>query len=378
MSTPSRLNIIGFGVLFVASAVLSIYALVRPRDGAAQSSEPAVSAAQVDAVERAAETPQETTAPVPPPVPTLPVVAQQTPPDPAAGVVVAALDGLGGWASQGFSNSDPRFAQVADAVRGHLPVAIDHWRASRGDSYVDEAMARAILLAIRAEDRDVVLDALVDAPWLVAAVEPQGWAAVAHESLRRRLADEDQRLPQPAIDWAMACASAAGPADHALLARVLMRLPFDSDQQRLVERMRKMPGCDWQAAVQQAWDGRSTDGSPEAHVRLALLAAQNGSRDALITIGAMVAKERWAREQAQAWLATQPATGGVQRPPEWFAQRRDQLLFRDGAWVLGEVVPAAAPVVREAQSRLPAPLPDPPILPLLQRYEPGSTVLPRP
>lgn len=369
MPGMSRVNSIGFAVLGAASLGLCAYALLRPTAApmALPPQEPTPAGADVEGPSASVST-----VPLPAAPPSSPAAvsslrqqaAAPAAPPPVPAALVAALESLRGWAGNGFNNADPRFGPVADAVRGQVPDALRHWRASQGDGYADEAMARAIVLALDVGDRDTVIAALDEAPWLARTLVERGWAAAAHDAVRVRLADGDRRLPPYALDWALALAESATAADHPVLARVLSRLGSDGDQAALAERMRALPGCDWADTVRRAWALRAASpiGAGDGNRRWTALAAQAGVEEAFLALGVAVNSER---ARLRTWLLAQPAVGGREPDEAWFAAARGRLSFVDGSWRLrsAEAPAPAAPVARTPGVRRPLPPPkaDPPV-----------------
>ncbi len=281
--------------------------------------------------------------------------------DPEDTAACAALDGTALWAGKGFSDQDPRFSMIAGSVRGHLPAALAHWRAAQGPGYADEAMTRVILVSVQTADRDLVIAALPEAPFLISTLSQFGWTSAAHEVVRARLADEDQPLPSPDVVWAFALTESAEPTDHALLARVLNRLASGESQTVLVKRLRKLPGFDWTTAVRDAWGARGTGDYADRQFGFAVTAAQVGVRDAFAALGDVQAARRsdkaWT-SSVHAWLLTQPALGGELQPSSWYREIRDRLDWRDGAWHL---LNAAAPPQPAAITFVDPIVPDPPV-----------------
>ncbi len=275
-----------------------------------------------------------------------------------------AMDGTMSWAKDGFNHNDPRLRTLADALRGHLGAALDHWRDSRDPtSYADEAMERAILLAIQAEDHELVIPALTEAPFLAECLIPRGWAVKARPVVRAMLANEEQRLPQPAVVLACALAEAVQPEDVPVLVQVLKRLNSGADQAMLAERMKSIPGCDWQHAVREAWGARANTDYGDRQLPLAQLAAESGVVSGFAACGdALAVMDKAGKAKLRIWLLTQPALGGELQSRSWFREVSGKVEFRDGLWSL-RTEAVEPPPVRVTPQRVQVVPPDPPLVP---------------
>jgi hypothetical protein len=186
---------------------------------------------------------------------------------------------------KGVSHRHARIELYARAIVGQPELGLEAWAANEGRPVVQMAIRLAVLQALRPADRQAVLPYLRAQPWLVEAVEKQGWAAEAHDILRAGLeAGIDggrAQFPdwnQPgAADWPAALALSARGDEYALLADCLVRSRDGARQALLVERLRKLPGFDWQAAVRRAWGRLPPTDYRDRQQGLAALAREAGA-----------------------------------------------------------------------------------------------------
>jgi hypothetical protein len=280
--------------------------------------------------------------------------------------------GRAAWADVGFAHRDERLDALADSVRGRLAEALTVWSEMPRAGYRHQAVARAIVLAVGAQDRDIVLAWLDRAPWLAATLEPRGWVAPAAPLLRARLADHKRRLPEGAEVWAAALAACGDPDDDHVLAETLGRLVDAAAQDGLARLLRRRASCDWRSAVRAAWSLRPTSEPAESKLPLVPLAMEAGEPAAVALVAKVLARGRGDKRIAafRSYVLAQPAFAGSIPDADWLAEHGARLVFRDEAWQLAAEAPAtavrqpAAPAVRAGSPRPPvvadAPIPAPP------------------
>ncbi len=264
-----------------------------------------------------------------------------------------------GWADAGFAYRDERLNALAEAMRGRLADALSVWEGMPREGYRRQAVARAIILAITDDDRDVVLAWLDRAPWLAATLEPHGWVPQAAPLLRARLADRDRSLPEDATIWAAALASLGDPGDDAVLVETLGRIDDAAVQDGLARLLLRRPSCDWRAAVRSAWNLRPAHEGSERRLPLVPLALEAGEPAAVALIAASLARGRGtARHTAlRSYVLAQPAFGGLIPDADWLAVHGARLVFRDQTWQLANEasVPAGQQAARASRAGSPRP-----------------------
>lgn len=182
-----------------------------------------------------------------------------------------------------------RIVLYARAIAGQPALGLDAWQAKAGKPLLQMAIRMAVLEVLRPVHRDLVLARLRELPWLVEAVERHGWAVAAHAVLRAGLEEGIDAVPaqfpdwnQPgAADWPAALALSARGDEYALLTDCLVRSRDGARQALLVDRLRKLPGFDWKAAVRRAWGHLPPSDYRDRQQGLAALAREAGAGDPL-------------------------------------------------------------------------------------------------
>jgi hypothetical protein len=284
-----------------------------------------------------------------------------------------ALVGLAAWTEQGFSYQDPRLGAATAHVRGHLPEALGFWRGTTGRVYYRQAIGRVIVGSVGEGDRDLVLAALAEAPFLLTAVIDHQWTEAAHGVIRSKLAEQGAAKP-PAGEafrpddleaWAAALAGIATREDLPVLLPAINQLRTGSTQAKLIDQLRPCPGFDADAAIRGAWGVRYPSEYGDRQHGLVLMAAKVGIREAFVASGEVLALTSIpapAKAELRTWLDTQPACARVERTSVWFADHAQQFSFRRGAWYLDPPKVAAVPQAGSLV-RAPQPIPDPPLPP---------------
>ncbi len=208
------------------------------------------------------------------------VEAEMPPPaDVTTPVERDALADLFAWADdlesrhQGFADDDPMILAAAQLLDGRL----DHLLAAYAAAPV-AGLRRMVLERVGqrlpAAELSEVLVALPEHPWLTPMLDRRNWTVEAAPVLRHLLAE------QPSAMIALAVESLGDPADDRVLSDVVALVTSPWEQEALLNRLAKRPGCLVVDIARRAWAYEAHPDPSQAPLLLMAYAAHAGDASA--------------------------------------------------------------------------------------------------
>ncbi|MEO8205371.1 MAG: hypothetical protein ABI615_04265 [Chthoniobacterales bacterium] len=221
---------------------------------------------------------------------------------------------------QSYNSKDPQIAMLLKVGPEHLDSLIELKNTHGGAGYYIE---QAVPQLVRDEDKDLIVGALADKPWLASIIVKKGWEKDAREILLEGLNRKQADLPTP---WIQALVALQDPTTYDALKTYYLRQPGRMD---VFEALRKLPDIDLTDTVNTAWEKKKSGRDYEVRALMAT-AAEYGHADALDAAAKMLksGSEHYARRLGRDVLVKfTAATGDDAAVLAWYDANKDRLVF---------------------------------------------------